>query len=244
MRKILLKIVMLLIFVVILSACSNNESGSIYHDGEFEDTFIAFDYLVLEDAEGLAEEATHIIRAEVLDQRVEWLDLTISREMVEQLLEEEGLTTAEIEAELDGIIFECEKLDLVTISNVKVLEIFQGDHNVGDEIEIMKLGGEYGSERWIVEDALEMEVGSEFVLFLVSWKVAELPYSLISHAQGAYYIPDELIIDEVDILDENNDIEPELELESAGDVDPVTITIEDLIDIAESSECEQTVCDQ
>jgi len=75
-----------------------------------------------------------------------------------------------------------------------------------------------------------MESGSKLVLFLVSWEMAGLPYSLISHMQGVYYVPDSL---------ENEDnlaeLDWEIELENASELDPVTITIEDLIEIADDN---------
>ena len=55
------------------------------------------------------------------------------------------------------------------------------------------------------------------------------PYSLISHKQGAYHIPEledyeENLIDFIDV---------EIELEGVSEMDPISITIEDLIEIAE-----------
>jgi len=241
-KNALIKIVMLLIFVVILSACSTNQSNLAYHNDDnsicngIQETFISFDVVIYEDIEEMTDMATHIIRGEVLDQRTEWLDLNLSREEREQYLAELGLDDEEMEAKIydvrsDGTADELE-LELVTISRVRVLEVFQGDHNIGDVIEIMQIGGEYGYDRWTVEGAVEMETESELVLFLVSWEFAELPYALISHMQGVYYVPDELGDEEsLAELDER-----EIELESVSASDPVTITIEDLIEIAEDND--------
>ena len=236
-KSMLIKIVLLLIFVVALSACSSEESNVAYGEldsasDEFEYTIISFDTFILEDLEEMADGATHIIRGEVLDQRVEWLNLTIPREVTEQQLAEEGLTEDEIAAELEGVIFEREP-EIVTLSRIRVLEIFQGNHYVDDVIEIMQLGGEYGNERWIVDGEVELEVNSELVLFLVSWDMAGLPYSLLSHVQGVYYIPSEL---EDEYLIEAEDEHLSIELEGINEIDPVTITIEDLIEIAEEND--------
>jgi len=199
-------------------------------EGEFEYTFISFDVLVLESVEELADEATHIVRGAVLEQRTEWLNFVFPREVLEQELKDQGLTAEEIAYELRGMVFEMEP-ELITISRVRVLEVFQGDHNVGDIIEIMQSGGEYGNERWVVEDALEIEVGVELVLFLFSWEFAGFPYSLISHMQGAYHVPEEIEVEGVlvDIGDW------EIELEGLSEFDPITLTIEDLIEISEEN---------
>lgn len=241
-KNMLIKILILLFVTIALSACSNNESDTAYHnngnavyDG-IQETFISFDVVIYEEVEEITDMATHIIRGEILDQRTEWLDLNLSREETEQHLAELGLNEEEIEAEIysvrpDGTTDELEP-ELVTISRVRVLEVFQGDHNIGDVIEIMQTGGEYGYERWTVEDAVKMETGSELVLFLVSWELAGLPYSLISHMQGVYYVPDE-VGDEENLV-ELDDVETELE--AVSETDPVTITIEDLIEIAVDNE--------
>jgi len=190
---------MLSIVVIGLSACSSDElnvaSGSESADDEYEYTYtmtISLDVYIFEDIEDLADDATHIIRGEILDQRVEWLDMTLSREATEQILIEEGyLDGAEIEYRLQWYDFE-PQMELVTISRIRVLETFQGDHDIDDVIEVFTVGGIYENQQWVLEDAVELEVGSELVLFLASWEFAGLPYALTSHIQSVYYIPNEI----------------------------------------------------
>ena len=231
MRK-LIKILIPLVIVVALSACNDEtELNYDYSDRNIENyvyTFISFDVLIYEDIEDMSNKATHIIRGYILDRRFEWLDPSVPREITEQLLREQGLTEEEIDFELEGITFERD-LELVTTYRIRVLEIFQGDHNINDVIEVSVLGGEYGSERWVVDDSLEIELNSELVLFLVSWGMINQPYSLISHVQGVYHIP------ELEDFEENliDIIDVEIELEGVSEMDPISITIEDLIEIAE-----------
>ena len=116
--------------------------------------------------------ATDVIQGEILEQRVEWLDLTFPREVIGQLLVEEGLIGAEDVALARG-------LELVTVSRIQISEIFYGNHQVGDIIEIMQLGGEYGSQLWIVNGAPALRVNSESILFLVSGDLIEQPYSML-----------------------------------------------------------------
>ena len=215
---------------------NNNESDANYNNNEVQETFISFDVVVYEYVEEMADMATNIIRGEILDQHVEWLDINLSIEETYQMLEERGLSEKEIEAEIysvrsDGTT-DMLDLELVTISRVRVLEIFKGSHNVGDIIYVMQTGGEHGSARWTVEGAMTLEAKSEFVLFLVSWEFAGLPYSLISNMQGAYYTPYALDYDGQ--LLEFNYIEAELG--AVSEIDPITISIGDLINIAEKDE--------
>jgi len=243
-NKILVKIALLLIFSIFLVACDQNdligndhgENG--YHQeslsdnpDEFVYTFISYDVHIRESTEELLDLATHLIRGRVLDQRSVWYNPTLTPEATTQLLSELGLTEDEIKTELENLTFEQED-ELITISRIEVLEVFQGDHQVGDIIEVMQGGGEYGNERWIVEDRLDMELGSELILFLVSWEFAGFPYSLTSHIQGAYLVPPAIEHEEYLVEIENLDIE----LNPLSDADPITITIEDLIEIAEEND--------
>ena len=147
-KKILIRIFILLFAVIVLSACSNNGSVTNYHNNEIaiyneiQEMFISFDVMIHEEVGEMTDMATHILRGEILDQRIKWMDLNLSREETEQYLAERGLNEEEIEAEIysvrsDGTTDELES-ELLTVSRVLVLEIFQGNHNVGDIIEIMR----------------------------------------------------------------------------------------------------------
>ena len=190
---------------------------------EAKERIIAIDKNLWQNVEELTNRATDIIRGEVLEQRVEWQNLTLPREVVERLLAEEQLTEGEIETLTLAI-----EEELVTVSRIRILEVFQGNYNVGDVIEIMQLGGTDVAEDWIIEDALTLEVSSEFVLFLVSWEMIDQPYSMINHVQGAYQIPIEL--EEGDYLANLDDWY--VELKNVNELDPVIMTVEDLIKIA------------
>jgi len=214
-----------------------DEHAELYsNNGEVIETIISFDVVIFEEIEELADNATHIIRGEVLDKVVKWMDLNLSREEHEYRMVEQGLSEEEIEANIysvreDGTADELE-IELVTITRVLVLEVFQGNHEVGDIIEIMQSGGEYGNERWIVEGSVDLEIGSELVLFLVSWEFAGLPYSLTSIIQSVYYIPHEIEHDN-NIIEFNN---CEVVLESANEANPIEVSVGDLIEIAEEND--------
>ena len=189
-----------------------------------EERVISIDTNLHESAEDMAEAATHVIRGEIIEQRSEWVRLTVSQEVIQRLLTGEELTEAEMENIALG-----RDLELVTVSYVQVLEVFQGNHVVGDVIEVMQLGGEYGDDRWIVEDTLALDAGFDLVLFLVSWEMIEQPYSLVNHMQGVYRSPVERNRHTFDSDDW------ETVLENVGRIDPVTLTILDIVKITENS---------
>lgn len=213
--------------ILVLSACSNNGNGVGSTEAQIEEMEILVDSVVLENVEELTEMATHIIRGEVLDQRVEWVDPSVPREVIVELLIDQGMTQEEIDFELYGVNFEIEPR-LMTIYRIQILEIFQGNHQIGDVIEVSQLGGEYENEQWFIADAIELSIGDEFILFLYSHEDIGFPYVLINHNQGAYYVPNGIELEES--LMEIDD--REVELENASETDPIMLTIEDLIEIA------------
>ena len=112
-----------------------------------------------------------------------------------------------------------------------MLEVFQEDgYPINEIIEVSRLGGIYEGVEWNVEDGIELEVGSEFILFLYSWVLIGRPYVLISHAQGAYYVPNHIDEDKITALEDD---ELDVELKRVGEWDLIMITLEDLVDIAE-----------
>ena len=222
MKKSVFKTITILLVVLVLPACSNGYFGEGYAE-------VTGDVWIFEDVGELANFATNIIRGEVLDKQYKWMDNSLSREDMTIILRSDGLTDDEIEYHLYGQDFEQRELDLVTLYTVLVLEVFKGDHQIGDIIEIATLGGEYEGITLTVCDAIEMESGSELIMFLFSWELIGQPYSLISHIQGVYYIPGELDIEKTVLEYEGFDIE----LESVSEHDPIFITLDDLIEIAE-----------
>ena len=219
--------------VMILAACSDDEQGVAYE--EVNETLVSFEVIIYESVEELAEVSTHIIRGEVIDKRTELQNTLMPREIAERELAEEGLSPEEIEAELEFFTFEREP-EIVTFYTIRVLEVFQEKYELDEIIEVSTLGGQHENDRVIVDGAGEMEVGSEFILFLYSYSdygVAELPdYVLVSHLQGLYYVPRE-VEGEESIVDFDGQ---EIKLESTARDEFFTITIDDLIEIAEEND--------
>ena len=235
-KNMLVKIVILLTITVSLSACYNGDSSITRDDSEldkseFETTFIHADIYIFEDIEDMRDMATHIIRGEVLDHRFEWINTNLSQEALEQILIEYDYTDAEIEEYIEWSDFE-PIMELMTIYRVRILEVFQGDHDTESVIEVAVVGGEYENQLWILDEAVELEIGGELILFLAAWETEEL-YSPLSHIQSIYYIPNEI---KDEYITEIEDEYFELELENINEIDPIAITIEDLIEIAEEND--------
>ena len=250
-KKMIIKLV-ILIGIITLAACSNDEPESTESQSQEMDVVdaqsvvqISPTYFLLEDITEMAYLATHVTRGEILDVRTEWVDTSIPREVIVQDMLDEGMTQDEIDYELYGFDFESD-FQLMTIYLIQVIETFQGDHIGGDIIEVMSLGGEYGDEIWYVENTIELMIGAEYILFLYTSGLVDQPYVLVSHVQGAYYVPDEVMLEDTDILDadtDDNGLDLELELAGASEQDPVTLTIEDLIEIADDNNLIETADD-
>jgi len=128
---------------------------------------------------------------------------------------------------------------VMTIYQVEVLEVFRElavFHDtqiaVGDIIEVARFGGAYGGYYYFVDGGFELQYGAEYVLFLERhWELPNFFYTL-SNLQGAYRVPNVIASDE-DLVEYGN---ISLGLETAADEDfGLTLTIEDLIDIAEEN---------
>ena len=237
MKKHMFTITVSFFGIILLTACTVEGVGSAGDQYEIDSTEVVIekieihgDYFILEDVKEMADLATDIIRGQVLDKRVEWLNMRPSREAVEERMLNQGMNQEEIDFELYGIDFEPD-FELMTIYRVQVLEVFQGETTLGEVIEVMRRGGEYGGQYWFMADAVELIVDTELVLFLFTHGLTGNPFVLVSHVQGVYYVPSQL--GEYEYLVEYDNLE--LELEKASELDPIILTIEDLIYIAEEN---------
>ena len=104
--------------------------------GEQEVWEVAGDWPSYDSVEEMAERATDVVRGEILLSRVE-----------------------KREHHMDWV-------DIYTIYTIRILEVFQGDLEVGDEIELSQMGGEVDNIKVINLDRVPIEVGDDLVMFL------------------------------------------------------------------------------
>ena len=175
--------------------------------------------------------STDVIRGVVLDERVDRVNVYPTQEAVREFLISQGLDEDAIEYRLAMSSFE-PHYEVSTIYLIEVLEVFQGDIEVGDVIEVIRSGGEYNGEFWFIREQITLEPGREFVFFLIE-NFDGFPYALAAHNQGVYRVPIEIIAENEDLIDSDH---LDLELDNVGVADPIVITIEDLIEIAEEND--------
>ena len=109
--------------------------------GENKTITMSGDILHVTCIDDMANFSTDIVRVEVLDERVEVLNAAIPPD---------------------------EMLWIHTINRLKVLEVFKGDTEKGDIIEVAQPGGRLGYVEAIVYFSVPLTIGDEIVLFLIN----------------------------------------------------------------------------
>jgi len=221
---------MILLLSVLTTACgSSNEELT---DDITTIVEVSYDIRLMEDLDDLTSRSDDIIRGEVLDSRVRRLNWTMPIEEVELSMLESGFFDSHEEVLERIALMDFEPIYRVgTTYRIRVLEVFQGDHEVGDIIEVGRPGGRYGDEYWRVSHVRKLDVGTEYVIFLSrTWE--GVPNRFACFFDGVYYVPESIEISNEDIL-EYSDLNYELEVVSEGGRIP--LNIEDLIDIAEEN---------
>ena len=128
-----------------------------------ETTYVEAEYWWYESIEELTASATEIVRVEVLDERT--------------ALHNRSLCV------------EYPSYEIVTINRLLVIEIFAGNVQPGEVIEVVQTGGRLGNEEIINKDKVTFAFGDDLVLFMESWRYIDgRPSVLISPRQGVYHI--------------------------------------------------------
>ncbi|MCL2843575.1 MAG: hypothetical protein FWE28_09005 [Oscillospiraceae bacterium] len=128
---------------------------------------------------GLRPGLTHIVMAEVLDERVEWVDPTSPHLPNSLFYGEEHIP----------------RYSPYTINRIRVLEVFKGDVTIGDVLDLGQQGGQIGNFLMESRNKLPLATGDVLVFFLNDPNYGNnlsttLPMFLINPWQGAYYLPD------------------------------------------------------
>ncbi|MCL2574871.1 MAG: hypothetical protein FWE33_00420 [Defluviitaleaceae bacterium] len=182
--------------------------------------------------EDLAFSATHIVRAEVIDSRVE---------LINTLLGEPGLEDMEFYESLREAA-----TVLHTVYSLRVLESFQGNAEIGSTIEAMQSGGQSGNRVLVNLDTTQFALGDEIILFLRCFETLGFnsgPMSLVSYIQGIYQATPsnasrgdlEAFEDGITNAYNQNADFASIEFESVNPTNNLTLTVGDLMRIAEQS---------
>jgi len=177
--------------------------------------------------EQLTRWSTHIVRAEVLDNWTEWRSIVFREpEPCEEWL-----------------------MKVFTTYQLRVLESFKGDVEIGDIIEFAFWGGRYGNKETVFtavrSDKIPLVSGEEFIFFLRSYEsigFGHLPMELLTLNQSVHRVQPlnqrtagELSNGIISAFNTNPSLADEA-LErfvlSYDDRHPITLTIGDLVRIA------------
>ena len=224
-------VILLLGGLWVLQACGQDSTASISNlNQENEVIFISGDYPMYDSIVSLSEMATDVIRGQVVDKRVAYVNTSLPPDVF--LAEvSEFLTTEEVVEyfgeNLEYVDFE-PNYEMVAIYQIRVLEVFQGYYQVGEIIEIKTPGGDLGYVTVIAEDYISFEEGDDLVFFIQSWREAGLPGVLLNPFQSAYYFP----IEYSDARARNLNHE----MDSVHPENSLTLTLEDLAQIYENDD--------
>lgn len=156
------KIVLVLVWVLLLPITIITE------EEQENEIRLMTEYMPFRDVEQMTDRTSDIVKLEILDERIEWVNIW------------EGIEDVPVERNL---------YDIHTIHRARVLNVFKGDSAVGDIIEIMQEGGNLDGITLINESAVNFSYGDNVVLFLHN--PIEFPFTIINPYQGAYLISDD-----------------------------------------------------
>jgi len=169
---------------------------------------------IIRDIDHLAQTATHIVRAEVLDDsRVEWINTLLGEPIF-------------ICCHGDIIERDISRYyELFTVYRLRVLEVFKGDVEIGDILDLAQRGGRLGRYELVNERKIPIVYGNELIFFM-SCATADgfghLPLLLNSSRHAVYHVP-------------SPGADGNMVLESFTPGNNVVLTVGDLERIAEES---------
>jgi len=120
---------------------------------------------------------SEVIRGEVLDERTAWHN---------------SMAAFHHEGALPNPIWDLpDEYEPVTLFRVRVLEVFQGEFEVGEIIEVMQVGGQIDNVHFMSYEFVPLTSGDDFVFFLASltW-MPPSPAVRMSSSQAVYRFPD------------------------------------------------------
>ena len=195
--------------VALLMSCY----GDIYSTAEnisveMETKNIMFDFVSVNDLDDLLFWTTDVIRAKVLDERVDKINTLIPSESTSP----------------DALQYFYE---VFTIYRLKVLEVFKGDTFIDEIIELAISGGQYGNINIITDPHTKLAIGEDLVVFMRVPAIEGNPFFRSTMTQSLYKFAEPI---SSDITRGMN-----VELENIHHHSIFTITVQDLMNIAETN---------
>jgi len=202
--------ILILISAILLSACSDAErndnplvragtnepvsrgSGAAIMHGMFP--FYA-------SSDALFDRATDVFRGKVIDSRVERVNILLSAaELIEHRTINYGLYTSEEQIHqwlMDeyygrGLWYDTagEHMNpIMTVYRIKVLEVFQGNYQIGDIVEVAQHGGSLGHSSLSFDAFIPLEANDDVVIFMVSMSRFGQPGYFLTPWQSVYFFP-------------------------------------------------------
>jgi len=212
-----------------------SDCGSyIYRD--FERVAVFASFISHDSLCSLSYTATDVIRGEVLDSQVGWENPVLSYyEVIADFVHNHGRRPTEDEmlslfpyylgdgkwAHSDTNAHD----DIMTTHTIRVLEVFQGEYEVGDIIEIRQRGGQVGNTIVDFIGFVPFDVDSDLIIFLRSWRHIGRPGVLLNPWQSVYFFPS--------AQGRAGTLSLDTEIESVvGSIHELSITLNDLLQLS------------
>jgi len=239
MKKKLYLISLIFILPLATFACANQseqQNQTSYHVDMEEENMQASDLIVPEppvppvehaplgdiwirsDVDELLLTTTDVIRAEILDY---WTE-EINTWLIEEQIVEYGRILGRY---------------IHTIYTLRVLEVFQGNTQAGDTVQVMQRGGTLEGRTLENPRHLPLNVGDDLIFFLFNFEsdgFGHLPMGLAAGPQAVYQIPainrDSFHIG-IEAAFSQNHLIYDVALENLSPYNPITVTVRDLLQI-------------
>ena len=140
-------------------------------DDEVITTHISGDRMVYPNIDMLAEWSSDIVRGKILEERIEIISILTPTPENYLLFNEEDR----------------QRFYLIhTVHQLEVLEVFKGDAEPGDIMEVRQMGGRIGNEELINPDIVPISVDDDLILFMYD-NGSGRPLVLMTPTQGVFH---------------------------------------------------------
>ena len=203
--------------------------------GKLQVIHIHGDFPMYDSIGDLSSAATDIVRAKILDERVENINIWMPR------LDEYGNPIGFESYDPDEFPFLFEAYYIFTVYRLYVLDVFKGDAVPGDIMEVKLIGGQYGNVVLVNDDYVPLIIGDDLVFFLETYDMENMPASLLNPVQSAYRVAsahENVLTAGIQAFEEGNfttDTDETIVLESVNNDNTLELTIEFLLQLLESN---------